>query len=343
MLEKPNLPDDRIRDCLHRAYALSITDLAFLPLGADTHTAVYRAQDTTARPYFIKLRRGAFDATTVQVPKHLADQGVPHLIAPLPNHQQAVYTALPPYTLTVAPFIEGQDGYSVPMEASHWAALGATLRGLHHATLPANLVARIPHERYSSYFRELVLGLLTLVATRPPVDAVAESMAALLQEQRETILTLVRRAEVLAQVLLNEPRPEVVCHGDLHAGNVLITPAGDLYVVDWDTLVLAPKERDLMFIGGAQGFQGQSATEEEALFYQSYGTVTIDSVALAYYRYERIVQDIAAYGETILLSPDGGDDRANGLRQLRSQFAPDAVIANAFATDVLLPSHLRAL
>lgn len=343
MLEKPNFPDDHIRDCLHRAYDLTITDLTFLPLGADTHTAVYQAIDTTARAYFVKLRRGAFDATTVLVPKLLAEHGVPHLIAPIPTRHQTPYANLPPYTLTVTPYIEGQDGYQVPMSAAHWVALGAMLRGLHRAKLPTNLLARIPRESYRPDWREMVLGLLTLVYTRPPADAVAEAMATLLHEQRQTIITLVRRADILAEVLRESPPPEVVCHGDLHAGNVLITPDGELYVVDWDTLVLAPKERDLMFVGGALGYRGHSPAQEIALFYQGYGAVAVDAVALAYYRYERIVQDIAAYGESILLAPNGGHDRANGLRQLRSQFTPDSVIANALATDALLPDHLRGL
>ncbi len=39
----------------------------------------------------------------------------------------------------------------------------------------------------------------------------------------------------------------------------------------------------------------------------TYGETDIDPVALAYYRYERIVQDIAAFGEQILLSEDGGE------------------------------------
>ena len=50
-----------------------------------------------------------------------------------------------------------------------------------------------------------------------------------------------------------------------------------------------------MFIGGGQGFAGLTPQEEEGLFYRGYGEAQIDPVAPAYYRYERIVEDIAVF------------------------------------------------
>jgi hypothetical protein len=106
-----------------------------------------------------------------------------------------------------------------------------------------------------------------------------------------------------------------------------------LYIVDWDDPLLAPKERDLMFIGGAQGFVGYNAQAEEALFYQGYGPAAINSRALAYYRYERIIEDIALFCEHLLLSNEGGQDRAQSLRYLVSNFLPDGTIEAARRVD----------
>ena len=43
MLEKPNFPDEKIIACLQAEYGLKVAQITFLPLGADTNTAVYRA------------------------------------------------------------------------------------------------------------------------------------------------------------------------------------------------------------------------------------------------------------------------------------------------------------
>jgi spectinomycin phosphotransferase len=154
-----------------------------------------------------------------------------------------------------------------------------------------------------------------------------------MREKRTEILDLVAQAERLAQRLQAQAPPFIVCHSDIHAGNLLLTPAGKLYIVDWDEPILAPKERDLMYIGGGLLASGLSPQEEEARFYPSYGHPQIDAAALAYYRYERIIQDIAAYGEQLLLSDEGDEDRAQSLYYFKSNFLPNSTIEIAYQSD----------
>lgn len=73
MLEKPDIPDETIAACLRNEFGLSVTQVDFLPLGADQNTAVYRAReaDTT---YFVKLRSGNFNQTAVVLPVFIHDQ-----------------------------------------------------------------------------------------------------------------------------------------------------------------------------------------------------------------------------------------------------------------------------
>jgi spectinomycin phosphotransferase len=147
------------------------------------------------------------------------------------------------------------------------------------------------------------------------------------------ILDLIQRAERYAHRLQNQALEFVLCHADAHAGNLLIAEDGTLYIVDWDAPILAPKERDLMFIGGAQGFLSVTPQEEETLFYRGYGPAQIDPVALAYYRYERILQDIAAFGEQLLLTGEGGEDREQSYGYLASNFLPGNTIEIAYSSD----------
>jgi spectinomycin phosphotransferase len=106
-----------------------------------------------------------------------------------------------------------------------------------------------------------------------------------------------------------------------------------MYLVDLDAPILAPKERDLMSIGAGLMGEWHTPAEEAALFYRGYGPTAIDPVALAYYRYERIVADIAVECGQIFLSSDGGADRAQALDFLKSNFLPDHVIEIAYRAD----------
>ena len=91
-----------------------------------------------------------------------------------------------------------------------------------------------------------------------------------------------------------------------------------------------------MFIGAGLQGDGHTPQEEEALFYRGYGETCIDPIALAYYRYERIIEDIAVFCDQIFLSDEGGQDRERSLEYLKSNFLPNGTIAMAYRSDKAL-------
>ncbi len=333
MLEKPAIPDKHITTCLAHEYGLHITGLAFLPLGADAYAAVYRAEAADGRAYFVKLRRGPVAVIALALPAWLHAQGIAAVIPPLRTRSGELSAGLPPWAVIVYPFVAGQDGFTIPLADHHWKVFGAALRRIHSAPVPPALTARIPRETFGPRWRNRVRAFLEQAAAEQFADPIAAEVGALLRTERATIQALIARAEALAAQLGADPPPFTVCHADIHAGNLLIDTQDRLYIVDWDAPILAPRERDLMFVGGGLGGDGHTPQEEEALFYQGYGRVTLDPVALAYYRYERIIVDIAEFCDQLLLSAAGGDDRARSLHYLRSNFAPDGVLAIARASD----------
>lgn len=342
MLEKPDLEDGAILACLRDAFGLSAAQITFLPLGADQNTAVYRAAAAEGAAYLVKLRSGAFDETSVALPKFLGEQGIEQIIAPLTTRTGQLWADLEAFKVILYPFVEGRNAYEAVLTERQWAEVGAALRRLHTMQVPAALARRIRRETYSPQWREMVKGFLARVERGGFDDAVAARVAALLRDRREQILDLVERAGRLARTLVARPRAFVLCHSDLHAGNVLVDPGGALYLVDWDEPILAPKERDLMYPGGGQGFVGRTPEEEERLFYLGYGPAEVDPAALAYYRYERIVQDIAVFCRQLLSSDEGGRDREQSLRYLASNFAPQGTVEIAHGSDRTGRRYVRA-
>ncbi len=333
MLEKPDFPDDKIIACLQADYELRVAAIAFLPLGVDLNAAVYRVTAANDTAYFLKLRSGVFDETSVALPKFLSDQGIPHIIAPLATSTGALWANLDPFKVILYPFIDGHTGYEVDLSDRHWIEFGAALKRIHHVVVPPGLIDRIQRETYSPKWREIVRTFMAHVDADVVDDSVAVQAAAFLRNRHAAILDLVERTDRCAQALQARSPEFVVCHSDLHAGNVLIAADGAFYLVDWDSPILAPKERDLMYAGGGQFTAARTPQQEEALFYQGYGPAPIDRVALAYYRYERIVEDIAIYCEQLLTTNDGGADREQALRYLMSNFEPKGTIEIAYRAD----------
>ena len=333
MLEKPVLHDATIIACLREEYGLPIVQVDFLPLGADQNTAVYRVVAHDGTPCFLKLRRGDFDEISVALPRLLSDQGMAEIIAPLATTTGKLWAHLAGFTVILYPFVEGQNAYEIDLSDRHWRDFGAVLKRLHTAAVPPALMEHIKREAYVARWRESVKRFMAAADDSAFDDPIARQVVVLLQARRDQILGLVARAEQLAELLQARPPELVVCHADIHAGNILIDTSGVLYLVDWDTVILAPKERDLMFVGAGLFGARRSPQDEEALFYQGYDRTQIDYTALAYYRYERIIQDIAEYCAQLLLTNAGGDDREQSLRYLTANFLPGGTIALACAAD----------
>jgi spectinomycin phosphotransferase len=333
MLEQPNLQDEKIIACLQDEFSLPVSKFDFLPLGADQNTAVYRAVTENGTSYFVKLRMGNFEETALTLPKFLCEQNIPNIIPPFVTKTDRLWANLETFKIILYPFIEGRNGFDIDMSNRHWFEFGAALKRIHTAEIPSSITNQIRKETYSPQWREMVKASLNFSDNESFIDSVAVELAAFMKTKRSEIFDLLERTERLALKLQTDSPPFTVCHSDLHAGNILINGDDRLYIVDWDNPILAPKERDLMYPGGAQGFTGHTPQEEEILFYEGYGQTQINQSALAYYRYERIIEDIAVYCEQLLSTDEGGEDRKESLGYLKSNFMPNGTIQVAYQAD----------
>lgn len=331
MLTPPAISTDTIVQFVCAVYELPICQATFLPIGADVNAAVFRldAEDGTA--YFLKLKRGDFDDVTVAVPAFLHAHGIPEVMAAIATNMQRRWASGHGFTWLLYPFFEGHNGFVTPLSDAQWVTLGRSLRAVHAAALPSEVRRRVPREDFGPRWRDVVTEFDRQVETRTYDDPFARDLAAFWVTQRADIRSLVERAGRLAVALRERPRPFVLCHTDLHAGNVLLGEDGALAIVDWDEAIFAPKERDLMFMGGGIGGIWNSA-REEARFYEGYGPVEVDGAALAYYRNERIVADLAAFGQQIFGIVGSAEDRERGLHALMEAFQPNDVVAIAHRT-----------
>lgn len=336
MREKPFLQDERLIDLLRTSYGLRIERVEFLPIGADINAAKYRVETDEPALYFLKLRKGFFEEASLLIPQFLHDQGIRQVIPPLKTKAGQAWTNLEGYTCILYPYVEGHNGFEASLSDDEWIEFGSVLKRIHSVSLPPGLQGLVPSETWSPRWRELVKGFQAQAESDSYADPLAAQMAAFLRMHREEIRCMTARAEQLAQALRSRPPSRlaqwVLCHADLHAWNLLHGPREGLYIIDWDNPILAPKERDLMFIGAGVGGIWNTP-REAALFYQGYGGTEIDLTVLTYYRYERILEDVAEFSEQILSTTGETVDRQRGLQQFSAAFLPNDVVEIAFQTD----------
>jgi spectinomycin phosphotransferase len=333
MREPPNLADTTIKAALRAHYGIALAAVTFLPLGNDSDTSVYRVEATDGTVYFLKIRnRLGFSPASLAVPRYLRDLGVPHILAPLMTTSQAPWVMLNDFALTLYPFIDGRIGGDVGMSEQHWIELGRTVKQIHMSQLPLDLKNVVPRETFVPPRRSVVTDLQEAIDGEVPADLAQRELAAFWKSRGDQIRRLVSRADALGRRLRKRSASPVLCHADLHTRNVLLEGDEQLWVVDWDETILAPKERDLMFfVGGIMPELLQSHHTE--YFFRGYGDAAIDPDALVYYRNAWAVQDIAADGEQVFFRPEISDaSRQYAVRMFKLLFEPGNIVSIAAGT-----------
>ncbi|XXM70787.1 phosphotransferase [Lysinibacillus sphaericus] len=317
-----------VSNMLEEHFHIKSKSVEVLPLGNDPGASVYKIVDFFQQTYFLKRSKGEGSKVGVRIPYYLYSQGIDTVISPIVSKKGDLWVTEKGCTWVLYPFVENRSGYEVGFSPLQWSSFGESLRNIHAVSLPEELYSSLPKENFHSTSCGLVKewdGNIQNTAFNDPVSA---KFADFWMEKRRDILRLINNTEQLERQARTETNDLVLCHADLHPGNTVIDQNGKLFIVDWDSPILAPRERDLMFIGGGHRFKH---TDIHA-FYMGYGEVKLNRRLIAYYRNERILADIAVYADEILGEKGAAEERETGLELLMRQFEPGREVEAAFSS-----------
>ncbi len=120
MIEKQSLSDQVIINCLNTNYGIEVTELIFLPLGADMNASVYKAQTHDQTSYFVKLKRGHHHDIGIEIVELLHDAGIKEITPPVKTILSQSTQQIEDFTLIVYPFVKGQNGFSSNLTDNQW-------------------------------------------------------------------------------------------------------------------------------------------------------------------------------------------------------------------------------
>jgi Phosphotransferase enzyme family len=254
------LPDDfdaaALPDILADGWGFEVAVADYAPLGAGSYHWLVRdragergfvtVDDLDHKSWLGDTRelvlagiRGVFDTALA-----LRETGLDFVVAPTPARDgETVRRVNPRYGLALFPFVDAESsewGRREPPEER--AVLVALLAELHQATPAVASIARttgleLPGRQHlEAALRELSAPWLGGPFSEPAREALARHAA--------DVTELLGLADRLAAAIAQRGDPFVVTHGEPHSGNVMRAGTTRL-LVDWDTVALAPPERDL--------------------------------------------------------------------------------------------------
>jgi spectinomycin phosphotransferase len=254
---------------------LTVDDLDQKTWLGDTRESVYEG-----------LRR-AFHTAVV-----LRNAGLAFVVAPIPTSRGDTLRRIGPrHTIALFPFVDGQAGRYGHYDAAARSAVISMLAELHHKTPAVGSVARsigldLPGRRHL----EVGLQELSHAWSGGPLSEPARQALALHASDVSALLSL---ADRLSADVVKRGSTWVITHGEPHSANVM--QAGNSHLlVDWDTVGLAPRERDLWMLVGD--------TADELTGYTKATGHQIDQRAVDFFRLTWDLKDLAEY-LNVLRSP----------------------------------------
>lgn len=191
------------------------------------------------------------------------------------------------YAMAVFPFIdvEPTEFDVFPHEADLYDAI--RLVGEIHAATPQIPASSLRKESFVVPKRAELLQALDETDIPWSAGPYSESARLLLADHAHALQRRLDQFDRLAAEILADRSGWVVSQGEPHAGNVIRTRSGNMVVVDWSSVAIAPPERDLwMLMDGADpGWPAHQATHNTSL----------SEHALTAYRLYWNLSDIAVY------------------------------------------------
>ncbi len=231
------------------------------------------------RPAVLAGLRAAMDAAVTL----RRQAGLGFVVAPVPGTAgETVRPVGGRHAVAVFPFLAGTPGgWGESLAAPERAELVTMLAALHRTDPAAIRLRRAGPALSWRGDLETALGELARPWTGGPY---AEPARALLAAAAGPVR---RQLETLDRWSARWPASEVVItHGEPHPGNVLRTPGG-LALIDWDTVGLAPPERDLWMVATESGDELRRYTELTGR--------PVDTSAIEFYRMRWALDDLSCF------------------------------------------------
>jgi spectinomycin phosphotransferase len=316
MRNSPRIPEENLRSCLKEQYELNPSTLEFLSLGLDYSAAVYHVVSELGTAYLLKVTSRPLYEPRYLVPRYLNDQGIPSVVAPISTRSGTLWTQLEDWTVVAYPFINGESSFK-GMSVEQWNKLGTIFKRIHQIILPPEGFKFLRQETFDPI--EYVRWVRTFEDQYTLFEGgstLERTFRAAWVEYRSKIHTMLTTLEELAGLLQSRTIPYVICHADLHPANLIRDQAGNVFVIDWDEVMFAPKERDFIFVRHPHA----------DAFFQGYGAVEIDENVLTYYRLERDIQDLIECARNVCIRDDfnlGEETKADAVKMFQDILAEE--------------------
>ncbi|QHT61902.1 phosphotransferase [Paenibacillus lycopersici] len=316
---KHRIEDSILTTHLEHEYGIPIERIRFIPMGDSAYS--YRVDCANGERRYLKLFDSANGRQLRSIERlrqylpatwHMHHRGLfRYLTYPFPNRNGQFATRFHGITAVLFNFIDGEtlaDAY--PFSEAIVARIAAAAAAIHRLAPLIDKTSLVSETYDLSFETELKTCLTALETTAVFANPILSDLQASLLPKLAQIRGLMTLLHRLRDAAVADPKAHVLCHGDMWGGN-LIRNDNDLYVVDWESMLLAPPEFDFI------GYMG----EEFGVFLTAYErqlgrAVTVNPDLLRFYAYRHHLRNLTNWLMNLLYRNTEDAQNANDLEMI---------------------------
>lgn len=288
MLTKLNIAMRLLKSEVETNYALQVKEIRFIPGGEASWGYLI---ETHSEKYFFKIYKGLTQyKTRFNLTYRLYnDARISHITHPIETINGNLVLTVEKYPAALFNFISGHTGNEKDLNMIERIKLGELLGRIHQSN---KIIGDYSIKEDFTY--DNTTRLVNSVRNRkfPISSEYVAQLQKLLQEYEETVLSSADKLIKLGNILRNQKLDFVICHGEPHKWNTMVTKSHEVFLIDWDDSLYAPKEKDLNMV------------KDDLLVLEGYrsvcGEFSLDPEIIEYYSLEWYISSIDAWVNSLL-------------------------------------------
>jgi spectinomycin phosphotransferase len=329
----PELSDERVVDALAQRWHVGVAEIDYAAIGFGSHH--WRVADDAGGRWFVTvddlLMKRSDELEPLDAPQHrlvaalataraLRDAGLDFVVAPVPIVDEAgavVHRLDGRFTIALYPHVDGEHRSfgAFPDVRSRLDVLDR-LVAVHRT--PRTTCPVVMQDDLVIPCRQRLEALLDGDPSAWRAGPFGERAGTLLARHAEALRGALDEHDRLVAGVHERPDRLVITHGEPHPGNTIVTSSG-VVLIDWDTVRVAPPERDLWSLVREDPAVGAAYTRATG--------VVVDPDVLRRYGLAWDLTDISLYVAELSGPHDDTEDTRMAWRGLEVHLDPQRWVA----------------
>ncbi len=295
--------EKEVRKKIEKAYGFSVKSMKYTPLGEISVSYIVKLKN---RKVFVQVGNPEFVSKNklkevlrflyFLVHKH----GIKNISNPIKNNNGNLITDYKRFPIVVYEFIEGK--HPKPKEVSDLnPKVMAQIIAKIHKINPKNF--NLANESTDLKWEGRIDEFIDKAKKSNKKD-----LKKLIIGKEDLLISTFEKVKELVIYVKKRKEGRVICHGDLHEGNLLVNNKG-IFIIDWDEVAKSLPERDIVWF-----YKNKTFLSEYKKNIKGY---KIDKKAIEYYKKHMWIRDITYFIKKLLRDDLTKVERKLGLNLIK--------------------------